>query len=122
MNIDEHTLFNVADMGIVEAGLRAVKIDLDIPVTPHHAVQAAEEAALRKFIWIENADGNGDLLAIISYKCPQWFEPIKRRLALNDLEWVDANGINNIDDYDPWSKCVLDAQLSSQILTGSLRE
>jgi hypothetical protein len=122
VHIDEHTLFNVGDMGIVEAGVRAVKIDLDIPPVPPKAAKSLDEAVLRKFIWISHADGDNDLLAIISYRCPRWFEPVKRRLALNDLEWIDANGVNNIDDYDPWSKSVLEAHHSAKILSVPQRD
>jgi hypothetical protein len=34
VHINERTLFNVADLGIVDAGVRATKIDLDIPAAP----------------------------------------------------------------------------------------
>jgi hypothetical protein len=121
VHIDEHTLFNVSDMGIVEAGVRAVKIDLDIPAAPPKAAKSPDQAVLRKFIWVSRGEGDGDLLAVISYRCPQWFEPVKRRLALNDLKWIDVNGVNNIDDYDPWSQCVLEAHHSTKILNGSQR-
>jgi hypothetical protein len=65
VNIDEHTLFNVSDMGIVEAGVRAVKIDLDIPPVPPKAAKSLDEAVLRKFIWISHADGDGDLTKMV---------------------------------------------------------
>lgn len=122
VHINEHTLFNVSDMGIVEAGVRAVKIDLDIPPVPPKAAKSSDEAVLRKFIWVSDADGDSDLLAIISYRCPQWFEPVKRRLALNELEWIDVNGVNNIDDYDPWSRCVLEAHHNAKILGSARRD
>ncbi len=122
VHIDEHTLFNVADKGIVEAGVRAVTVDLDIPPSHPNAMKSVEDAMLLRFLWVEHAKGNGDLLAVIGYKCPAWFEPIKRRLALNSLEWIDANGINNVDDFDPWSRKVIEAHQSSKILAGSLRD
>lgn len=121
VHIDKHTLFNVGK-GIVEAGVRAVKIDLDIPPVPPAASKSAEKAVLLKFIWVEQAKGNGDLLAVISYRCPPWFEPVKRRLALNDLEWIDANGINNVEDFDPWSQRVIEAHHASKILAGNMRD
>jgi hypothetical protein len=122
VHIDAHTLFNVGDMGIVEAGVRAVKIDLDIPPVPPKASKSTDDAMLRKFIWVSHHVGDGDLLAIVSYRCPRWFEPVKRRLALNDLEWIDANGVNNIDDYDPWSRRVLEAHHSTKVLSGACRD
>jgi hypothetical protein len=122
VHIDAHTLFNVGDMGIVEAGVRAVKIDLDIPPVPAKAVESTDEALLRRFVWVSHPAGDGDLLAIVSYRCPRWFEPVKRRLALNDLEWIDANGVNNIDDYEPWSRCVLEAHHSAKVLSSARRD
>ena len=122
VHIEENTLFNVGDMGIVAAGVRAVKIDLNIPPISPKAGKTLDEAVLRKFIWVSHAEGDGDLLAIISYRCPQWFEPVKRRLALNEIEWIDANGINNIDDYDPWSKRVLEAHHNTKFLSGARRD
>ena len=121
VHVDAHTLFNVNDMGIVEAGVHAVKIDLDIPPVPPDAAKAFDDAVLRKFVFVSHTDGDSDLLAVISVKCPNWFEPVKRRLALNDLKWVDADGINNIEDFDPWSKCVLEAHYSAKILSGGRR-
>jgi hypothetical protein len=119
VHIDEHTLFNVDDLGIVEAGLRATKIDLDIPASPPEAVHDLDKAALHKFLWVNREADAGDLLAVVSYRCPTWFEPIKRRLALNDLRWIDASGVNDIDDFDPWSRSVLEAHRISKTLFGA---
>lgn len=102
---DEHTLFNVDDFGIVEAGIRASRIDLDIP-----AANAPEEseASLEFFIWSSTVTKTTDLIAVVRFSCPKWFEPTKRRLALNDLSWLDASRpLNNIEDFDPWSRMVL---------------
>lgn len=121
VHVHAHTLFNVNDMGIVEAGVHAVKIDLDIPPVPPDVGKAFDEAVLRKFIFVSHAAGDSDLLAIISVKCPHWFEPVKRRLALNDLKWIDTDGVNNIEDFDPWSKCVLEAHHSARVLIGGRR-
>jgi len=112
VSINEHTLFNVADMGIVEAGVRATKLDLDIPPVPVYP-DDTEEAILHKFIWVTQPHGASAILAVITYSCPAWFEPVKKRLALNDLSWIDANaGINDFDDFDPWSRVVLHNQHS----------
>jgi hypothetical protein len=93
------------DFGIVDAGVEATKVDLDIPTVP--SVHIAK-AVLSYFIWTSHAPGQDDLLAVITFQCPPWFEPTKRRLALNDLAWLDATcPVNNIDDFDPWSRSVL---------------
>jgi hypothetical protein len=107
VHVNEHTLFNVEDMGIVEAGVRAAKIDLDIPPPPAN-FREPEKAILHRFVWVTQPFSASVLLAVIAYACPKWFEPVRRRLALNDLQWIDADrGFNDIDDFDPWSKIVL---------------
>ena len=119
VHINEHTLFNVEDLGIVEAGIKATKIDLDIP-TPPPTAPDVELADLRGFILVTQPQSARALLAMISYTCPTWFEPVKRRLALNDLRWIDPEaGINNIDDFDPWSKAILQTRGTVKSLFGS---
>jgi len=104
IHMDEHNLFNLGDLGIVDSGVKAVKLDLDIPDV---SGPGSVEASLSHFIWFRQA-GASDLLAVIAYQCPKWFEPIKRRLALNDLKWMDyTTPPNDLDDFDPWSKTVL---------------
>lgn len=105
VHLDEHTLFNFEDYGIVDAGVRATKVDLDIPeVSPPDE----QMAALSYFIWTGEQGTAGDLLAVVRFECPSWFEPVKRRLALNDLRWLDiTQPVNNIDDFDPWSRSIL---------------
>jgi HB1, ASXL, restriction endonuclease HTH domain len=102
---DEHTLFNLEDFGIVDSGVQATKIDLDVPEVP---TTERVKAALRTFIWSTQGGETTDLLAVIKFECPTWFEPTKRRLALNDLTWLDATiPVNDIDDFDPWSQIAL---------------
>jgi hypothetical protein len=104
----EHTLFT-NDFGIIDAGVHATKLDLDFPEVPH---EEELSSTLSCFIWVNNGSDLSDLLAIIWLYCPNWFEPLKRRLALNDLRWCDASvPINNIDDFDPWSRSILSAKL-----------
>jgi hypothetical protein len=110
VHVDENTLFNMDDLGIVESGIRATKVDLDIPILPYEGESGELDACLTQFVWATEPSGVNDLLAIVTLRCPDWFEPMKRRLALNDLRWLDiTTKINDLDDFDPWSKCVLQA-------------
>lgn len=103
---NERTLFNMDSFGIVDAGVHATKIDLDIPEPPKNERMLA---SLCCFIWsYQHEKHRSDLLALIRFECPKWFEPTKRRLAINDLAWIDTNAhVNNLDDFDPWSQMVL---------------
>jgi hypothetical protein len=117
---DEQTLFNMRDFGIVDSGVRATAVDLDIPEVP---AREKLDASLRYFTWVRQPMGVTDLLAVVALQCPEWFEPVKRRLALNDLAWLDlTKPVNNIDDFDPWSKVVLEnAYQSNASRTGEGR-
>jgi HB1, ASXL, restriction endonuclease HTH domain len=120
VNIEERTLFNLGNLGIVEAGVRATKIDLDIPdPSPTERINAR----LRCFLWSTQGTDSTDLLAVVDFECPKWFEPLKRRLALNDLCWLDASKpVNDVDDFDPWSKLALLAHYRSHATKGINRE
>lgn len=109
----ENTLFSQSDFGILDSGIRATKIDLDIPDVIEDIELDKRRSNISKFIWTSENDGK-DLLAVIGYECPSWFEPTKRRLALNDICWIDdPSSINNIDDFDPWSRQVLKSVFKS---------
>ncbi|HVX76510.1 MAG TPA: hypothetical protein VHB49_10300 [Bradyrhizobium sp.] len=104
---DDHTLFNMRDFGIVDSGVNAMAIDLDMPEVPASKARYCP-GVLCSFIWTATSPGVSDLIALINFQCPEWFEPVKRRLAINDLRWLDArHPPNNVDDFDPWSKMVL---------------
>ena len=114
----EHTLFTRGDFGIVEAGVRATKVDLDIPEVPADVPNDRLRARLSHFIWC-SGKGGGDLLAVICFECPPWFEPTKRRLALNDVRWLNEPAlVNNVDDFDPWSQRVLMSAVSNSLSDG----
>lgn len=116
VNIDDQTLFNIGTLGVVEAGVGATKIDLDIPESP---TGEQLNAHLSYFIWATKGSDSTDLLAVIDFECPSWFEPLKRRLALNDLCWLDASKpVNDLNDFDPWSRLVLMAHYRSYVVGG----
>ena len=107
--IDEDcNLFDKEDQGIVSSGMKAVTIDLDLPF---EAVFGEELAGLVKLdhFFLYKEDGQPkDLLAVIRFECPGWFDPVKRRLAINDLSWMSLRTqINHLEDFDPWSQFVL---------------
>jgi hypothetical protein len=101
---DDLTLFDQADHGIVSSGLRSLSFDLNLPNQP----ELARSAKLRCFICASN-DDPPNILGLISFESPEWFEPLTRRLAINDLSWHDLNQtVNHFEDFDPWSRLVLE--------------
>jgi hypothetical protein len=101
---DDLTLFDQADHGIVSSGLRSLSFDLNLPNQP----ELANSAKLRCFICASN-DDPPNILGLVSFQSPEWFEPLTRRLAINDLSWHDINlATNHFEDFDPWSRLVLE--------------
>ena len=110
VHADECTLFNYRTFGIIDAGVQATKVDLDVPDIPASLSEEPIKANLTRFLWSHNPGGSDDILAVVLFECPRWFEPVTRRLALNDLRWIDRKHVNNIEDFDPWSRIVLSHQ------------
>lgn len=105
---EQRTLFSLNDFGIVESGTAATRLDLDIPEISESNQPTRLASALGRFIWVAQDGGPGDLLAVVKFPCPRWFEPERRRLAINDLSWLDTRTpVNDFDDFDPWSRSVL---------------
>jgi len=100
-------LFNDGDLGIFSSGLRAIAFDLDLP----HFVfndKYRPKMNLSDFVLASDEAGKEDLLAIIDMDCPPRFEPLTRRLAINDLAWMRLDRpLNHLEDFDPWSRAVM---------------
>jgi HB1, ASXL, restriction endonuclease HTH domain len=107
VDIEKRDLFTWRDFGILFAGVSAVQIDLNIP---SDSIDIDNIAKLLTFVKTSKEDETPEMLAAIEFKCPDWFEPTTRRLAINDLTWEPiGNLLNQIDDFDPWSQDVIRA-------------
>jgi hypothetical protein len=100
------SLFDRADHGIVSSGIKALATDLDLQ---DRSVWSAlvDNSELRVFVCPE-AEQVRDLLAVVAFACPDWLDPTSKRLAINDLEWLDVRSPpNHREDFDPWSQAIL---------------
>lgn len=102
-------LFNIDDLGVMEAGVQAVSMDLDMPWSSSLSKLYNNIAQLRDIYFERDENGRGSLLSVIQFECPEWFEPLGKRLAINDLKWLDLSvKVNHPEDFDPWSRRVLE--------------
>lgn len=111
------SLFDRADHGIVSSGIKALTTDLDLQ---DRSVWSAlvDNSDLRAFICPE-AERARDLLAVVAFSCPDWLDPTSKRLAINDLEWLDVRSPpNHREDFDPWSQTILFDARDSAIGSG----
>jgi hypothetical protein len=101
---DDLTLFDQTDHGIVESGVRALTVDLNLAADS----QLARRAELKAFLCASH-DDPPNLLGLIAFQAPEYFEPLTRRLAINDLAWHDTRvQLNHYEDFDPWSQLILE--------------
>ena len=113
----DRDLFDQADHGIVSSGVRALAMDLDL-LDGHLWDTLSRGTELRSFVVADagtaGAGGDfataADLLAVVIFDCPEWLDPTTKRLAINDLEWLDLRApLNHVEDFDPWSRAILSA-------------
>lgn len=103
---DQQTLFNHQDLGLIEAGVTALAIDLDFPKDVE--LLEAETSDKTSIVGVDAGSNTEAILLVIETGCPSWFEPTTRRLSMNDMKWIPFRvAPNNLDDFDPWTQAVV---------------
>jgi hypothetical protein len=102
---NDKTFLDNEDHGVVFAGLSATLTDLGVPF---ETINIDEEKKSAKIQFILSPQDDGDVVCVVNYVCPSWFEPLKRTLAINDLSWLSTDHLpNNIKDFDCWSQSII---------------
>jgi len=107
---DRHLqLFSSDPLGVYDAALEAVNIDLDVTYSSLHENMQDFEA--KNLLAFEDCFlKKRKLVFVVQISCPDWFEPVGKKLSINNLEWVSRNSVpNDEDDFDPWSKEILNS-------------
>ena len=105
---NDRTFLDNEDCGILHAGLAATFADLGVPFESVSIDAEKESSEIEFFLSYCNESGEDELVCIVNYSCPDWLEPLKRTLAINDLSWLKTTHLpNNIDDFDGWSKIII---------------
>ena len=105
----DNTLFSDGDYGAAEGALNAVLADLDLSLRAFTKAGHVELPTSTDIVVLRQHDNKPTLLLIMQWNCPAWFEPTTRRLSLNEVCWFDlSTRINNIDDFEPWSRAALE--------------
>ena len=103
---DDLSLFERSDHGIVSSGVKALATDLDLQERELWPV-LSERSKLETFLYPQSHPSS-DLLAVMAFSCPDWLDPTSKRLAINELEWLDLRSPpNHCEDFDPWSQAIL---------------
>ncbi len=105
---NDKTFLDKEDWGIIYSGLSATFSDLGVPFDSIIIDDEKTSAKIEFFLCYRGETGNDELVCVVNYACPNWLEPHKRTLAINDLCWLKTTHLpNNIDDFDGWSKIII---------------
>ena len=109
VGFEDQTLFS-DDMGVVECGLNAALLDLDLSKSAFPS--GILKPAISFVVVAIHSLVDPVVLFVMEWECPEWFEPTARRLSLNDVRWIDAtHKPNDIQDFEPWSAIAFEALL-----------
>lgn len=108
----DRTLFATDAFGFAEAALRCVIEQINFPEE-----KAADDNGLaRPVAFIGNIPGHGGAVgAIVSVECND-FDPVERNRFRSNLHWFDVRHMpNDIDDFEPWSRYLIQSGLLKNI-------
>lgn len=108
---DDVSLFSHDRLGVVDCATTVLKYDLDLSLATFDGTGSDANASrplIDGVIAVEGLEGALDVVVILSWFCPDWFEPTTRRLSLNEPHWICSNTRpNDMNDFEPWSAQVL---------------
>ena len=100
------TLFSREHLGAEDSATDVLMQDLDLSYASFDG-PGKRRPEIERIMVIEN-DEALDVVIILKWDCPDWFEPTTRRMSINEPHWL-SNSIkhNDLDDFEPWSSAIL---------------
>lgn len=114
---EDMNLFDIAGLGIIENARREISEELVIDASELTNFNADSKFTFLCGINTYDSDEAQKHLGIsIVYFCTADFSPSKNEMSVNDLKWSTISEVeNNIDDFEPWSKAILEAIYSGKL-------
>jgi len=109
---DDRTLFSEDRYGVREAAIRTLAEKLYLPPSDlEKFVQGDFISAVAVVVDLNNADIKKEVAAVVACRCPPEIDPTKQEAATETFYWQSQSlKINNLDQYDPWSKYILPSE------------
>lgn len=106
LTFQDVTLFSRDHLGAEDSAADVLMQDLDLSYASFHGPGKRRPEIER--IMVVEEDEALDVVIVLKWHCPEWFEPTTRRLSLNEPHWL-SNSIkhNDFDDFEPWSSKIL---------------
>lgn len=106
LTVEDVTLFSRDRLGAEECAEAILMQDLDLSHAAFHGLGKRRPVA--DHVMIVEAEEQLDVVIVLRWRSPLWFEPMTRRLSLNDPHWLCTTvRHNDLDDFEPWSSAIL---------------
>lgn len=104
---DDASLFSTDRLGIRDCSVAVLQQDLDLSLATFE--RSDEQIPKIECVTaLADMDGHLDLVIVLLWESPDWFEPTTKRLSLNNPDWLRTCALpNDIDDFEPWSVRIL---------------
>lgn len=105
--MEDASLFSADHLGAQECSVSVLAQDLDLSLsTFDHS--STNRPRIDSVMVVEAERNEIDLVILLHWDCPDWFEPTTRRLSLNEPHWLCTSVLHNdMEDFEPWSTRVL---------------
>lgn len=104
---DDASLFSSDKLGAEECAIAVLQQDLDLSLATFER-PSAHRPTVDGVTAIMNLGESLDIVIVLSWESPDWFEPTTRRLSFNEPTWLcSSSRPNDINDFEPWSARVL---------------
>ncbi|SMC47541.1 HTH domain-containing protein [Primorskyibacter flagellatus] len=106
LTVEDVTLFSRDHLGAEDSAAEVLMQDLDLSYTSFHGPGKRRPEIER--VMVVEADKALDVVIVLKWNCPKWFEPTTRRMSLNEPHWLSTSiPHNDLDDFEPWSSMIL---------------
>lgn len=104
---EDISLFSRDRLGVEDNAITVLQHDLDLSLVAFDS-RSSRRPVINGVMAVERIRDTFDVVVVLSWRCPEWFEPTTKRLSLNNPTWLCSKARpNNLDDFEPWSARVL---------------
>lgn len=102
------SLFSTDRLGVTDCAIAVLQQDLDLSLATFERTPA-HRPVIEGVTALTDLEGALDLVIVVSWESPDWFEPTTRKLSLNEPNWLcSSSRPNDMEDFEPWSARILE--------------
>ena len=107
LTVEDASLFSDDPLGAEDCAVSVLVQDLDLSLASFDG-EGSKRPTISRVMVVEAEQCALNVVIVMVWHCPDWFEPTTRRLSLNDPEWLCTSiRHNDLSDFDPWSSAIL---------------